>query len=228
MYTQNLKKLYNKPLHPGGSFSLNQIQSVLMKLHIHHSQITSMETSNTVELVKKTKRPIYHLHIDLDKEYEPVQKRTTPGTLSRLDKENLRVIGKKNIDLWCDGHLYPTHPLTSAWPNFSNPTSLLKFAGEGHNGLLGYCNSLSSNSNYFNHLYKSSSAQVEAMLMFQKQCVQKVASQNETIKELEKSLEQARKKQTTLGLRQRWRTPSNIETLKVGSGGVKRRIRAVK
>ena len=151
-----------------------------------------METSTSHEealyIVNGTKRPRYHLHIDLDREYEPVQKKNTPATLSRLGKENLRVTGKKHIDLWCDGHLYPNNSLTNASPNFSNPTSLLKFVGDGHNGLLGYCNSLSFSADHLSHLYKTSSSHIESMLMIQKQFLQKIASQKETIEDLEKSL----------------------------------------
>ena len=102
---------------------------------------------------KRKKWDLYHLHIDLEREYEHVQKKNNVRTLTRLDKENMRISGKKHVDLWCDGKLYPKNPLNNSSPSFSNPSSLLRFIGDGHGGLLGYCNDLSSHAETFRHLY---------------------------------------------------------------------------
>ena len=50
----------------------------------------------------------------------------------------------------------------------------------------------------------------------------------ETIAKLKKAINIARLKNTALGLRHRCKTVANIETLKVGSGGLKKQIQAVK
>ena len=52
----------------------------------------------------------------------------------------------------------------------------------------------------------------------------KMESASETIAELKKAINIARLKNTALGLRHRCKTIANIETLKVGSGGLKKRI----
>ena len=41
-----------------------------------------------------------------------------------------------------DGSLYPHDPQTGAPPPFQNITQVIKFLGDGHNGLLGYCQRL--------------------------------------------------------------------------------------
>ena len=51
--------------------------------------------------------------------------------------------GAKAIDLCTDGHLYPADPpISGAPPPFRNITALMKFVGDGFNGLLGYCRRL--------------------------------------------------------------------------------------
>ena len=44
----------------------------------------------------------YHLHIDLDAEYEPLHKRNTNSTLSSVQKDCARLSGAKHIDVWTD------------------------------------------------------------------------------------------------------------------------------
>ena len=86
----------------------------------------------------------YHLHIDLDNVYAPLQKRRGGNNISETLKAQLREGGAKHVDLWCDGSLYPKDPCTLSTPPFSNPTSLLRFIGDGKNGLLGYCKAISA------------------------------------------------------------------------------------
>ena len=68
-----------------------------------------------------------------------------------------------------------------------------------------------------------------AYLVRQQQvALEKVVSLNDTIADLEKKVKESRLKNTGLGWRQRTRTLSNIETLKLGSGGLKKRIHAIR
>lgn len=178
---------------------------------------------NTIQNKRK-----YHLHIDLEAEYEPLQKKNRDITFTRVQKDNIRCSGKKNIDLWCDGSIYPIDPTTVSTPNFRNVTSLLKFVGDGSNGLLGYCNHLVADSYQVSNLNRSLVVQNAHLLEQQQLCMEKVTSSKVTIEELEKQVKKTRIKNTALGWRQRCKTISNIETLKVGSGGLKKRIRAVR
>ena len=57
------------------------------------------------------KRDVYHLHIELDREYEPIHKRAKVNTISSSDIHTLRYEGKKHLDIWSDGKLYPVDPL---------------------------------------------------------------------------------------------------------------------
>ena len=130
----------------------------------------------------------YHLHIDIDREYEPLQKRNKSISLSKLDRENLRCQGKKSLDLWCDGSIYPIDPCLRSAPNFKNVTSLLKFTGDGQNGLLGYCTNLVANRNQVAQFNSLLSSQNVYLLQQQQLCVQKISSSEETIRELEGEL----------------------------------------
>ena len=113
-------------------------------------------------------------------------------------------------------------------PNFSNATTLLKFAGEGHKGLLGYCNSLLGNKIEVYNTNQVLMSENEKLVKQQQASIQKLTSLNETIKLLEKDLKVSRTKNTGLGWRQRTKTLANIETLKLGNGGLKKRIRAIR
>ena len=84
----------------------------------------NLDSSNT----QKCK---YHLHIDLDEEYEPLQNKNM-------------CLRKNNVYLWYDGSLDPTDPTSMSTPRFKNITSLLKFVGDAHDGLLDYWNYLFS------------------------------------------------------------------------------------
>lgn len=170
----------------------------------------------------------YHLHIDLEDEYAPLQKKTKNNTLSSADKEIARLSGKKHIDIWTDGKIYPIDPTTISPPNFTNVSSLLRFAGEGNAGLLGYCHHLTESSEKLTNMNKSLQAHNAHLLEQQNVYVDKLKSANATIAYLERDIKAARLKSTTLGLRQRCKSVSNIETLRIGGGGLKKRIRAVR
>ena len=155
-------------------------------------------------------------------------KKNKPSTVSFADKENLRSQGAKNIDLWVDGRMYPKHPLENSTPPFEDVTSLIGFVRNGEHGLLGYTKHLETAS-HVNRLERDLLEKQNAEL---KECVhqreQKIKMQLETIALLKKQRDEARMKQTTLGLRKRQYKLRNIQDLKVGCGGIKKRVQAVK
>ena len=69
------------------------------------------------------KRLLYHLHVELTREYEPAQKKIKPKQYTFLDYENMRVQDKKRLDIWCEGRIYPKNPTTNTTPCFSSPSS---------------------------------------------------------------------------------------------------------
>lgn len=174
-----------------------------------------------------TKR-VYHLHIELTKEYEPAQKKNKRKEYTYLDLENMRVQDKKHLDIWCDGRIYPKNPLTNTTPSFSSTSSLLRYAGDGHKGLLGYCNALSSHSNSIKYLHDIRYYEISMLKSQNYNLTLELQKKDQSISDLEKKLRELRRKKTKLGERERERKISNVETLKCGSGGLKRRIRAAR
>ena len=85
------------------------------------------------DITNKPKR--YRLNADLEQEYAAVR----VGTSNSYAADELRAIGCKAINLWVEGHIYPSDPLTNASPPFCNVTELLRFIGDGKGGLFGYC-----------------------------------------------------------------------------------------
>ena len=183
------------------------------------------QNPNTIASLPKRK---YHLHIDLEEEYAPMQKKNKNNTLTSVDKETARLAGKRHIDIWSDGKIYPIDPTTISPPNFTNVSSLLRFAGDGNFGLLGYCHHLTENSEKLANMNKSLLVHNAYLLEQQNVYIDKLKSANGTIANLERDIKTARLKNTTLGLRQRCKSVSNIETLRIGGGGLKKRIRAVR
>ena len=133
----------------------------------------------------------------------------------------MRKGGLQHIDLWCDGRIYPTCVIKNSTPPFSNPTTLLKFVGDGINGLYGYVSAKWI-------IYKSLYLQEEAIRRQDKiECValkQLLENEKEEHKKTRAMLLKARRKSTVLGERLRNRKIRNIAELKAGSGGCKRRI----
>ena len=82
--------------------------------------------------------------MELDKEYEPIHTRSKISTISTNDMQVLRNQGKKHIDVWSDGRLYPIDPIKKCTPLFSNFSSLFQYLRDGFNGLLGYTYNLTS------------------------------------------------------------------------------------
>lgn len=174
------------------------------------------------------KRLLYHLHVELTREYEPAQKKNKPKQYTFLDYENMRVQDKKHLDIWCDGRIYPKNPTTNTTPCFSSPSSLLRYAGDGHKGLLGYCNALSSHANSLKYLYDILSHENSMIKAQNYKLTLELQKRDQSICNLETKVKELRKKKTKLGERERDRKISNVETLKCGSGGLKRRIRAAR
>ena len=175
-----------------------------------------------------SKKRLYHLHIDLDEEYTPIEKRRKGPRLSMLHKENMRAQGVHHIDLWCDGSLYPKCPVKHCNPPFSTPTQLLKFAGDGYQGLLGYVNAHASAAQAFKHVLQQIHNE---KLMIEAKCSRLEAALRAEQEDHTKTKEKLNKvllKQTLLGARQRVRNIKNIAYLKAGSGGCKRRIQTVR
>lgn len=94
---------------------------------------------NLLPLHDITNKPKRHrLNADLEQEYASVR----VGTSNPNAADQLRGIGCKAINLWAEGHIYPSDPLTNAPPPFRNVTELLRFVGDGKGGLFGYCSRL--------------------------------------------------------------------------------------
>ena len=195
-------------IHSSISYSFCLVVSFL-------TSIVAMETQ------EEQKRKLYHLHIDLDEEYAPARKRGKNNNISIYDMQVLRYQGKKHIDIWSDGRLYPADPITKSVPPFSNCSSLLRYIGDGTNGFLGYAYNLASDRDVLkleNHLLKQERDSMSLTIEQQKQ----------KISMLEKTIKDIRRKQTFLGPRLRSKKLRNIESLKRGSGGCSKRIKAVR
>ena len=97
-------------------------------------------------LTQSSRKPksTYHLHVDVDPNYQPLQKRNRAKHLSYQQMDQRRLQGEHHLDLWTDGRLYPKNPQTNAPPPFCNVTSLLHFTGDGKQGLLGYIQNIES------------------------------------------------------------------------------------
>ena len=80
----------------------------------------------------------FRLHVDLEAAYATLRSSRVSQN-APLALHQLRMQGHKANDLWTDGSLYPMDPLSGAPPMFRNITMLLRFIGDGYNGLLGYC-----------------------------------------------------------------------------------------
>lgn len=80
----------------------------------------------------------FRLHVDLDREYATLRSSRLSNNMPNA-LHQLRMQGCKAIDLWTDGSLYPMDPISGAPPTFRNITMLLRFIGDGFNGMLGYC-----------------------------------------------------------------------------------------
>lgn len=140
----------------------------------------------------------------------------------------LRLQGKKNIDLWMDGNIYPKHPASNSAPPFRDITSFVNYLGDGYRGFHGYTRHLEAVSDTL-QLEKDLLAKENLQLRHTLDlCNQKLESNEKIIQDLERDKENLRQKQTLLGLRKRERKLKDIDQLKIGCGGTKKRINAIK
>lgn len=184
-----------------------------------------LQPTSSQRTYRRNRKDVYHLHIDLSREYEPLCKKNKEHTISEASKENLRAEGKKSVDLWVDGRMYPKHPITGSTPPFKDITSLVNYVGDGHDGLYGYTRHLAARNDILqlerdivhkeNHRFNQTVTHYAQILK----------GNTETITKL---TQQLREKETALGRRQREKRLRDIEQLKVGSGGLKKRVRAIK
>lgn len=88
----------------------------------------------------------YTASVALDSKFAPIVKKGVrlDQQVSRLEFPVLRASGATNMDLWLDGNLYPTDPLTRKPPQFGTLKSCLEFLCHGESGLLGYTKRLVS------------------------------------------------------------------------------------
>ena len=173
------------------------------------------------------------LHVRVPQEYSVIGK----SNLTQSETNARRQEGYKNVDLWVDPNLYPPDPATQYPPSFHNLPSFLQFVGDGDNGLLGYCNRLSmQNSNLAQH-FSSQSLSMQYNLEQKQKTIQlleaqisETQSQNEKLKQLLAKHQHTivNMKSTPVGIRERKRPLAHIETLAVGGGARKRRIRAAR
>ena len=85
----------------------------------------------------------FHINIKIDPEYATTRSVTQKVLRDVEEASRLRLEGKKHIDLWVDGSIYPKDPLKGRYTAFASVHDLIRFVGDGANGLLGYCLRLS-------------------------------------------------------------------------------------
>ncbi len=183
---------------------------------------------NTLQYRPNVISNVYHLHVELQRDYERLCKRNKPSVISNASKDIFRIQGYKNIDLWVDGTLYPIDPLRKSTPPFKDVTSLLHFVGDGYGGLLGYTKSLEAHSDIV-RLERDFLERENIQLKYTiEQYARKLCTTNEAIQELQKKINALRYKQTAMGYRKREKKLRAIGQLKTGAGGIKKRIHAIR
>ena len=96
----------------------------------------------------------FHMNIKLSPEYATTRSLNQRVLRDVEEANKLQMEGKKHIDLWIDGSIYPRDPLTGRYLGFASIHDLVRFVGDGDNGLFGYCSRLSkSGSEHVNHLF---------------------------------------------------------------------------
>lgn len=87
------------------------------------------------------KKRKFDLHVRLHEDYAACRG-AYRNDVDKRTMETFRGEGRKNVDLWVDGSMYPNDPLTRMPPTFQTLTTFMSFVGDGNNGLLGYCKRL--------------------------------------------------------------------------------------
>lgn len=162
----------------------------------------------------------FHMNIKVDRQYATWRRENHKSLKDPTEANRLRMEGKKHIDLWVDGNLYPIDPSTGRCPPFSSVHDLIRFVGDGANGLLGYClklNSFSSDYVYqFNLIISNYQNQIRALQ-------RTIHSFEISNKSLQNKIH--RLKNTPLGMRERARSMKHICNLREKCGARKKRMR---
>lgn len=148
-----------------------------------------------------------HIHLLLDNEYAPFYKKNRGQKMDIIQQDMLRAAGKRHIDLWTEGSIYPKDPLSQKHPEFSGLTSLVKFVGEGNAGLLGYTKRLQTQSQVI-----LSSA--EMMLMMKNQEISELKNMNQNKENECKELKVECKKLRDIGQAQKNQKKGLVSKLK--------------
>ena len=166
------------------------------------------------------------MNIKLSPEYATTRSLNQRVLRDVEEANKLRMEGKKHIDLWIDGSIYPRDPLTGRYPAFASIHDLVRFVGDGDNGLFGYCSRLSkSGSEHVNHLFYLNTL----LRNFQTQVIELQAEKKE-LEESNKILNSSNQrlralKTTPIGFRERIRQLKQINNLSGTCGGRKRRMK---
>lgn len=94
----------------------------------------------------RARQEVYTTSTILPSQYRPLIERgkSLASQTPRSEFPAKRKAGATNIDLWLDGSVYPTNPVTQLLPPFRDMKSMLCFIGDGVNSLLGYVTALQS------------------------------------------------------------------------------------
>lgn len=172
----------------------------------------------------------FHINIKLSPEYATTRSKNQRMLRDAEEANRLRMEGKKHIDLWVDGSIYPRDPLTGRYPSFVSVHDIIRFVGDGVNGLLGYCSRLSQCGNeqvnhllYLNTLVMNFQTQV---LELQKK-IETLEESNKKLKALNEESNQKLNslKKTPIGMRERIKEQKHINKLSETCGGRKRRMK---
>ena len=199
------------------------------KQSLSHNALVSTTIDTTQVRESALCRPdVYHLHVELNWDYEPLCKHNKHNTISKPLKNSYKFQGHKNIDLWVDGKLYPIDSLHKSTPPFRDVTSLLQFVGDGYHGLLGYTLSLEAQHRAIKLEHDFMERENINLKHIVAQYAQKSCTTNETIMELQRKINALRTKHTNLGYRKWEKKIQPIGRLKLGAGGIKKWVHAIR
>ena len=165
----------------------------------------------------------FHMNIKLSPEYATWRSANHMALRDANEAHRLRIEGKKNIDLWTDGSLYPKDPSTGRSPPFYSVHDLIRFVGDGMNGLLGYCTNLNQSSNDQLQIIMNLNTALISSKTLISGLEKRVKSLEETNVYLTTKLQNL--KETPKGLRERVRQMKHIKALSDFSGARKKRMR---
>lgn len=194
------------------SFSFFCVSHDLIALLILFARLVMSDTSSRK----------FHLNIKLNQEYATTRSVYQRSLSCANEAQHLRNEGKKHIDLWTDGSLYPPDPKTGRYPSFHTPHDLIRFVGDGEDGLLGYSSRLSQShinyAEYTTYLQNTSSLNATKILELENEIVS-LKQENDQLKSL---------KETPIGLRARVKRMRDVVNLIERSGQRKKKLKLVR